>query len=189
MSKEPYLPPLNRDEWWIDLMERDMDDSLREDVTLLLTNSRGDRARMEELKSLRELIKDSDEVPLPEDGTVYEDLHDRIMAAVDGKRPRKSARSLPRVSPRQLGFPTVFGTSTLMFLLAGLAWLALSKQNPSPLADADVRLMTSVAAATVVPDEVLAPTDVNEFFADAASRKLAQMGDSEAKALLERLRD
>lgn len=123
------------DELWVDLVEGEIEPSLREDLALLLLNSPAKRARLDEIRSLRAKVKASDEALMPEDGRFYQDMHDRIMAAVDGApavrraRPASAAkykyngRSLPRVSPRQLGFPALFGTPTLIAFIAGVTWM------------------------------------------------------------------
>lgn len=133
MSKEANH---TADEWWVDLVEGETDPSLREDLTLLLMNSPAGRDRLNTIKELRSLVKDSDDVSLPEDGRFYQNMHDRIMAAVDGqsgfrRREPTSAkrRSLPRTSPRQLGFPALLGTPTLMALIAGVTWMTSDRQK------------------------------------------------------------
>ncbi|MCM2280556.1 MAG: hypothetical protein NDI61_01770 [Bdellovibrionaceae bacterium] len=89
------------DEWWIDLIEGETEPSLSEDLTLLLLNSPAGRERLRGLKELRQAIKDSDEVLLPEDGTYYRDMHSRIMAAIDGPNPR-----LQRLQTKHTGAET-----------------------------------------------------------------------------------
>lgn len=101
------------EEWWFDLIEGEDEGETapapNERRSPLLLLSPADRKRLNELKELRELIRTSDDVPLPEDGRTYQAMHDRIMAAIDGqpksgrrpKRTRTPRRSLPRPPSRQ----------------------------------------------------------------------------------------
>ncbi len=69
--------------WWLDYIEGEYDSDMRGDSELLLTNSPGDRKRLDKLVKTRKLVRESDEVELPEDGRIYDLLHDKIMAAVE----------------------------------------------------------------------------------------------------------
>jgi hypothetical protein len=91
------------DETLVEYLEGELEPSFEADLTLLLLNSRPDRARLEEFKNLRELIKGSDQVFLPENGATYQNLHDRIMTAIDERRrSREPKRAAKRSSAREL---------------------------------------------------------------------------------------
>jgi len=121
--------PLSSAESWLDYVENEVDSIHREELTMLLLNSRPDRELVDELNKLRGLIKSSDEVMVPEDGAVYQRLHDGIMAAVANKKPKKTTkkpdkkqrRSLPRVPTKQIGIPVVFGLSFVALILSSFS--------------------------------------------------------------------
>ncbi len=94
---------LARELWWIDYLEDELEPNFKQDLSMLLHNSLPEQRRLEVLKRLRQLVKECEESVLPEDSSYYDGLHDRIMAAVDGRRPQpRVSRVLNRVSPRQL---------------------------------------------------------------------------------------
>lgn len=71
------------DDWWIEHLEDELDKNLKEDLDLFLENSKSDRKVFDSLKRTRQLLKESDDVTLPESGLVYRDLHNKIMMAID----------------------------------------------------------------------------------------------------------
>lgn len=75
--------PLFQDDWWLEHLEEELEPNLREDLELLVKNSRADRNILESLKTTRRLLKESDEVPMPESGLFYESLHAKIMSSLD----------------------------------------------------------------------------------------------------------
>ncbi len=174
MSREPRNSPDDRwvDDWWIDLIEGESTPSMREDLTLLLMNSPAGRRRLDSIKDLRALVKGSDEVPMPEDGAFYQNMHDRIMAAVDGaaavRRAKPAAaaerKPLSAVSARQLGFPALFGTHTLMVLIASATWMTSDRsprhaqtQSPNPPAQDAQRPKKALADAQAPADRARRP--------------------------------
>lgn len=75
-----------RDDWWIEHLENGLDKNsknLKEDLDLLLENSKSGRKLLDSLKRTRQLLKESDDVTLPESGFVYRDLHNKIMMAIE----------------------------------------------------------------------------------------------------------
>ena len=71
------------DEDWLDFMEDELDLNSMKDREVLLLNSLADRRTLRELERLRDLVKETDEVALPEDGHYYDRLHEKIMLGVD----------------------------------------------------------------------------------------------------------
>jgi len=69
--------------WWLEYLEGELEPSLKEDLKILLKNSPADRNCLNQLERVKNLVKESDEEALPEDGRYYDDLHDRIMAAIE----------------------------------------------------------------------------------------------------------
>ncbi len=127
-----YDVQLGREQWWIDYLEDELEPNLKQDLSMLLHNSLPAQRRLEVLKRLRQLVKECEEAILPEDPSYYDGLHDRIMAAVDGRRPRsRVTKVFARVSPRQLKFSVVLGSSSLTLLLSLVAWLTTGRDNGS----------------------------------------------------------
>lgn len=83
MSQMDMWGGLYDENWWLEYLEGELEPNLKEDLKLLLKNSPADRRCASQLERARRLIKESDEEMLPEDGRYYDDLHDRIMAAID----------------------------------------------------------------------------------------------------------
>lgn len=83
--------------WWLEYMEGEFDPSYARDLEQLLKNSPADRRRLRQLERTRRLVKDADEVALPEDARAYDQLHQRIMTAVE-KSGDASLESESRVS-------------------------------------------------------------------------------------------
>lgn len=69
--------------WWLEFLEGETEPSMKNDLEVLLKNSSADREILESWQKLKIAIKSSDEVALPENGWVYERLHERIMDAVE----------------------------------------------------------------------------------------------------------
>lgn len=84
-----------RDDWWLEYVEGEADPSLTLDLKILLQRSRADRKICESLVKTREVIKSADPVSVPEDGHYYDNLHSRIMAAVN-EAPTSSGLATPR---------------------------------------------------------------------------------------------
>lgn len=76
----------DQEELWLDFLEDELEPSFRRDLTVLLINSVEARQHLLDLKDVRTLVKESDDVNLPEDGAYYLRLHDRIMEAIDEDR-------------------------------------------------------------------------------------------------------
>src|SRR4051812_18370810 len=80
------------EEVWLDFLEGELDIDFEKDLSVLLMYSQADQQQVDTITKLRDLIKGSDEVLLPEDGRVYEDLHNRIMAATENMQPGTAVR-------------------------------------------------------------------------------------------------
>jgi hypothetical protein len=189
---------------WVDFVENELDSTFQEDLSLLLVNSQADKQQVETITKLRGLIKGSDDVVLPEDGRIYEALHDRIMAA--------TANMKPGTAPREVEVNTVtfmsrfnrkratVGASSLMGIAIALfAWFgannqlqqistqtaSIQQEQPNEAAI----LAESAVSGDSINDEVLGVVGDDEFFADAASQKIAAMSDQDYAALVDDLRN
>ena len=193
------------EETWIDFNENELDETFEQDLSLLLLNSQADKQQANGIKTLRDLIKSSDDVVLPEDGRIYEALHDRIMAAVADKQPGTAVREedfknvsfLSRFTRKQ----AATGTALMSVVVAVFAWLGLQNVQ-SVKQDTVVAQVESITAANEaailaesarsndsINDEVLMVVGEDEFVADAAMQKIASMSDQDYAALLRDLRN
>lgn len=89
------------DEWWLEFMEKEMDMELAKDMEYFLTHSLPDRKALKQLERLRNLVKETDEVALPEDGRFYDRFHAKIMASVHESALRGDAALVPASGPVQ----------------------------------------------------------------------------------------
>ena len=83
------------DDWWLEYMEKELDMNTMQDMEVLLKNSPADHRKLRELEWVRKLVKDSDDVALPEDGRVYDQLHAKVMASVHESALRGHAATVP----------------------------------------------------------------------------------------------
>lgn len=66
-----------------DEIDRELERELDEDLKSWLSHSDGGAEEMEKLSQLRQILKKSDDVPMPESGAYYDGLESRIMASLD----------------------------------------------------------------------------------------------------------
>ena len=193
------------EETWIDFNENELDETFEQDLSLLLLNSQADKQQADGIKTLRDLIKSSDNVVLPEDGRIYEALHDRIMAAVADKQPGTAVREedfknvsfLSRFTRKQ----AAAGASLMSIAIAMFAWFGMQStqtanqdavvaQVKSINAENEAAILAeSARSSDSINDEVLMVVGEDEFVADAAMQKIAAMSDQDYAALLRDLRN
>jgi hypothetical protein len=200
--KKPLVP----DETWMDFVEEELDETFKQDLSALLMNSQSDKNNMNGIKTLRDLIKSTDDVLLPEDGRVYDNLHDKIMAATANMEPGtaipESAGTISfidRFTRKHFRTTVMMGTTALSALaIAVFTWIGTTQNievGPQAGAQVESSPMNEVAilsdgahAQGSINDEVLAIAGEDEFVADAASQKIANMSDQDYADLLESLR-
>lgn len=95
---------LNDDDWWLDYLEKQVDmerdvalalacnkslqsGKVNKDRDIFLRQTLGEQSALKNLLEVRTLVKESDEVVLPEDLRIYDSLHDRIMAEINPAEP------------------------------------------------------------------------------------------------------
>ncbi len=189
---------------WVDFVENELDATFQEDLSLLLVNSQADKQQVETITKLRDLIKGSDDVCLPEDGRIYEALHDRIMAATANMEPGTAVReedvNTVRFMSRFTRKRAAVGASSLMGIAVALfAWFGANQQiqqMSTQVAAVQLEqpneaaiLAESAASGDSINDEVLGVAGEDEFFADAASQKIAALSDQDYAAFVADLRN
>lgn len=68
---------------WLEFLEGEMDPAMEQDLELLMANSPADREVVRQLAFVREVVKRSDDIALPEDGRYYDELQNKIMSRLD----------------------------------------------------------------------------------------------------------
>lgn len=72
--------------WWVDVLEGDVDPHSAADANLVLEHSPLDRKILQQFKALKKALKQADWATVPESQSYYDQLHGRIMAAVESAR-------------------------------------------------------------------------------------------------------
>jgi hypothetical protein len=183
---------------WIEHLEDECEENLRRDLDLLLSNSKPDRQVLQGLKKVRKMVKDSDEVLLPESGLFYENLHDKIMAAVeDVERPRKRRFKYGR----KFIWPTVVGSVSMMMMLALISIMTMKPSQPilgsqsmateAPRHNAENLgqnlAMASLPERNSLSDALIGADEQSDIVSDAAAKRLEGLSPAEADALLNSL--
>ena len=158
---------LVKDDLWLEHLESEIEFELKndfaEDLELLLGNSKADAKRLASIERTRQLLKSSDDVAMPESGEFYQNLHDKIMAAVDAEELPKARRTgqMSRValaffrSRRSKAWPTVFGAIGLTMMLAFVSWTSLRDVDGSQNESVASVLGQAGMSGTEGPDEKL----------------------------------
>ena len=197
-----------QEDWWVELLEEEVEPNLKEDLELLLKNSRADRRILSSLKETRKAIKDSDDVSLPESGLYYQNLHDKIMAALDEETdfsPRRTSDAFmaKQIAKTRLSWRTMAGTFGMTMMVAALTWITLQS---SPDTELDSRAvaevdsmpgtesaeenfernlaMVSAEEATHFTNEMNGFVSEEDLVTQAAIEKLQNLSPEEADALL-----
>lgn len=201
-AKAPAIPSKVNEEVWLDFAEDELDETFKKDLSLLLMNSQADQQQVNTINKLRELIKSSDEILLPEDGRVYENLHDKIMAATANMQPgtairedevntvtlmsrfmRKRAAGASALMAVAIAVFAFFGSNNQVQSIQSQTVAQVEQPNEAAI------LAESAASNDSINDEVLAVVAEDEFFADAASQKIAALSDQDYARLVADLRN
>ena len=98
------------DQWWIDYMEGECEPGLQDGLELLLRRSDKEQKKLARYEGLRNLIKQADDVYLPESGNYYAEQRRNVMKAIMQSE-RKS------IQPRKVDGLTVnVGATPLMLI-------------------------------------------------------------------------
>lgn len=77
------------DQWWIDYMEGECEPGLHDGLELLLRRSDKEQKKLARYEGLRNLIKEADDVYLPESGNYYAEQRRNVMRAImQSERPK-----------------------------------------------------------------------------------------------------
>ncbi len=198
-------------EGWVEHLEDEMEPmTFDQDLDLLLKNSEEDRALFESLKKTREAVKRADDVALPESGHYYDNLHSKIMAAIeqeeiDGRGIERHARKVVAKSRRSFAWTQVMGAVGMTMMLALVALMSLKSGN---VGTTNSQVASNTSAAQQEPSDQnferrLAMVDPRvgaqvahemggyeseeDFLTETAAARLKQISAGEARALLYRL--
>lgn len=172
MSHERLWPKHPNVDVSIDLLEGELDQEFEKDLEIWLNSSEGSTSNIKEeleiLSQIRQSLKDSDDVAVPESGHYYDALEARIMGALD------QAIDLGEVEDRSKSVPTELvasqaagdsrgrqvrrGMATRAGHLAVLAGLALLMTGKWPLAIDGAAPLSSLGARSSTSTELLEAT-------------------------------
>mgnify|MGYP006908289273 CR=1 FL=1 len=84
-----------KEAWWIDYLEGELNERLKQEKTLVLMFSPTDREIIENLAHLKKIIKTEIKVDAPEDPEYQQNFQNRIMAAIQKAKiePSRQAKS------------------------------------------------------------------------------------------------
>lgn len=198
-------------DWWVEHLEEEIEPNFAEDLELLLKNSKEDENILASLKRTRDAVKASDDVAMPESGFYYQDLHNRIMAAIDFEEIPQSRReaymtSIVPKNRRVRGFAWqgVFGAMGLTMMLALMTWMGMRESLPqAPLANEESRAVADVespaseetlergiaAISSSYSNEVNGFETEQEIVEEAAIAKLSQLSKEQVDELYRSLRE
>lgn len=194
-------------ESWVEHLEDEMEPlTFDEDLELLLQNSEEDRALFESLKRTRILVKKSDDVALPESGLYYDNLHAKIMAAIEHDEVTNGARTSRVVKRAQKPFawPQIFGAVGMTMMLAIVAMMSFKSSNLISAPNKQVAAVSAEQAAETASNEHferrLAMVDPRmgaivaremggfeseeDFLTETAAARLKQISAGEARDML-----
>lgn len=148
MSHERLWPKHPNVEVSIDLLEGELDQEFEKDLEIWLNSSEGSTSNIKEeleiLSQIRQSLKDSDDVAVPESGHYYDALEARIMGALDQAIKSGEVEDRSKTVPTELVAAQAAGSSrgrkvrrgmaTRAGHLAVLAGLALLTTGKWPLA-------------------------------------------------------
>lgn len=148
MSHERLWPKHPNVEVSIDLLEGELDQEFEKDLEIWLNSSEGSTSNIKEeleiLSQIRQSLKDSDDVAVPESGLYYDALEARIMGALDQAIESGEVVDRSKTVPTELVAAQAAGSSrgrqvrrgmaTRAGHLAVLAGLALLTTGKWPLA-------------------------------------------------------
>ncbi len=206
-NKRAFEKPLVEVATWLEHMETEMEPVCRasevEDFELLLKNSPKDFETLESLKRVRVLVKKSDDVALPESGHYYDQLHSKIMAAIEADAALEPLRPAKRsMGAGLLAWPTLFRASGVTMMVALVAWVGLNQKSTFSKSDDHVaahnaavgenfgRSVASVdahAGATFARDMGSFETE-EDFVTEAAEERLQQISQHDAEAMIRSLK-
>ena len=176
---------------WVDFLEDELDESLKDDLKKMLEHSPEARESLEELKGLRRAIKSSSEdIKVPEDPAYYAEKHDAIMSGIK----KSKVQSPVVVKLFQEKTLRVAAAVALIIVSGGIIWESLQMTDKSPqpagveMAKSSQWFLESTARnPEVVPQTVITHEGEIDIYMDATAEKLESMSDKEAKDLMQRL--
>jgi hypothetical protein len=199
-------------EKWLEHLEEEIEPRCliaeKDDLELVLKNSPEDLAVRESLKRVRAAVKSLDEVALPESGHYYDNLHLKIMAAIDddvamnGEPIRQPAKARAPLFTRRLFTQPIFGLAGMTMMVAILAFVGLNRATSRAASSA----VTTAAAEASIDENFerkIASLDSHvgaafahemgsfeseeDFLTESAAQRLKQLSSAQADALIHTL--
>ncbi len=193
MSHERLWPKHPNVEVSIDLLEGELDQEFEKDLEIWLNSSEGSTSNIKEeleiLSQIRQSLKDSDDVAVPESGHYYDALEARIMGALDQAFESGEVEDRSKSVPTELVASQAAGSSRgrqirrgmatragHLAVLAGLALLMTGKwplaiDGAAPLSSSELLEATRTAGPSVLANTVMSFESDSDLALELAARE------------------
>ncbi len=199
-ATESFVPA----EKWLEHLEEEIEPQCltdeKSDLEMVLKNSPEDLGVLESLKRVRAAVKSLDDVALPESGHYYDNLHAKIMAAIDddiamnGEPERKPQRA--PLFKRGLFKQQAFGLAGMTMMIAILAFVGLNKPSVTttiaPQASIEENFERKIAsidsrAGARFAHDMGSFESEEDFLTESAAQRLKQLSSAQADAMFRSL--
>jgi hypothetical protein len=161
---------MSRENWWLDFVEKDIDEATHSEMKMLLRHSPQDQELVKSISETKELVKEYSE-PLPEIREKDLDLlHDKIMASLEETVMRPTPRVRLRAHHHRLLKSMATGLAVLMLMLS--AGQLVSNKGLNTQTDVSEKM---ASAAQEKPEDLsvlMTYQTEHDFFVDVASQSL-----------------
>lgn len=193
MSHERLWPKYPNVEVSIDLLEGELDQEFEKDLEIWLNSSEGSTSNIKEeleiLSQIRQSLKDSDDVGVPESGHYYDALEARIMGALDQAIESGEVVDRSKTVPTELVASQAEGSSRgrqvrrgmatragHLAVLAGLALLMTGKwplaiDGAAPMSSSELLEATRSAGPSVLANTVMSFESDADLALELAARE------------------
>lgn len=175
---------------WIDFLEGEVDPSLREDLARMLQNKPAAQAAVNDYARIKKGVKKTNDIKLNLDDQYFENLHSKIMTAVETQTAPKEAEVIPLIRRRWV---PVAAAAALVIVLGGVFVNHVKDLQGQKPADKVARvsqdwlIQTSAKNPGAFSETVISNEDDSDLLMDATARKLDRMSDDEAKKIINEL--
>lgn len=170
------------DEKWIDYLEKEIEGSLHEDLSIMLARDNEIKKELNKITKIKKIVKEQSN-EMPSDDLFFKKLENKIMAEVE-----KAEMDSP-LSIQMQKNSKQYAAAAAIVIVAGFAvWISIrSLQAPSEKQVAKIRkeAMLEVQPGASFTDTIITHEDADDFIMDAAAKELETLKPSEVKQILE----
>lgn len=201
----PSLEAVKDEEFWTDFVEGEIDDSLKEDVELLLKRdtavATAYKSLVEDIQKTKDIVESASvQDELPQDDEYYKKLHSQIMAKV-GQVEVLSFEEIEKeehqVEENVFRLPSylMMGGVAALFVAVLSVLLFQNTQNGNQgfknvanqqeASEKDWLLRASADNPEVFAESILSVESQEDFVSKAAEKKVEQLSDEELKKIID----